>query len=710
MSLRILFAVHNHQPEGNFGDVLQTAHDACYVRIVDALLQHPRMKVSLHHTGPLLEWIEQHRPDYFARLRELVQRGQVELLGGGFYEPMLSVLPERDAVGQITMMADYLEHHFGKRPAGMWLAERVWEPGLVRPIVDAGMRFTLVDDSHFRAAGLGGPLRGYHVTEKSGRPLAVFPIDRRLRENIPFSELHRTREVLGDLEREYGGVVTYGDDGEKFGLWPGTFDWVWNKGWLDGFFGLVDGASHLESSHFSDELARTPPQGRVYLPTASYEEMGEWSLPAAAQHEYLALRQRLTERGELDRARPFVRGGIWQGFLTKYEEANQMHKRMLGVSARLEAATRGGSTADLDVARNALYRAQCNCAYWHGLFGGIYLNHLRDAVHRQLLVSEAFSDAALGAPAPTWAHPSPAAPTVLEDTRDHDADLRDEVALRSARLAIIVRPHDGGCVEYLAYRDKTFLLTNVLARRHEGYHDKLRGGPDGGGAVPASIHDTRRSKEEGLDRLLAYDATPRWCFVDRFLQPNEALGAYAVNHHRERGDFVGAVYARMPAPLGTIELEREGRIDGRAVRLQKRYVLDGARLEVRYALRLAEGEPLDVVFAPELALTLLDGRSPDRIYAIDGRELSVEDRLLASSGTFERVAGLSLVNRANGFALAIVPSWPVDVWRFPLETVSNSEGGFERTYQGSVVVPRFAIRLVAGQPLELSLELTAKDL
>ena len=185
MSLRILFAVHNHQPEGNFGDVLQTANDACYVRIVDALLQHPRMKVSLHHTGPLLEWIEQHRPDYFARLRELVQRGQVELLGGGFYEPMLSVLPERDAVGQITMMADYLEHHFGKRPAGMWLAERVWEPGLVRPIVDAGMRFTLVDDSHFRAAGLGGPLRGYHVTEKSGRPLAVFPIDRRLRENIP---------------------------------------------------------------------------------------------------------------------------------------------------------------------------------------------------------------------------------------------------------------------------------------------------------------------------------------------------------------------------------------------------------------------------------------------------------------------------------------------------------------------------------------------
>ncbi|MEO6954504.1 MAG: alpha-amylase/4-alpha-glucanotransferase domain-containing protein [Polyangia bacterium] len=703
MSLRLLFAIHNHQPEGNFGDVMQSAYDTCYVRIIDALYAHPRMKVSLHHTGPLLEWIELNRPDYFARLRVLVGRGQVELLGGGFYEPMLSILPERDAIGQIVMMADYLERHFGKRPDGMWLAERVWEPGLVRPIVEAGMRFTLVDDSHFRAAGLGGTLRGYHVTEKSGQPLAVFPIDRRLRESIPFWEPHRAREVLAEFDREASGAVTYGDDGEKFGLWPGTFDWVWNKGWLDGFFRMIEGSSNVESSHFADELERTPPQGRVYLPTASYEEMGEWSLPASAQSEYLALRHRLGERGELERARPFVRGGIWQGFLTKYEEANQMHKRMIGVSDRLELATRGGSTPDLDVARNALYRAQCNCAYWHGLFGGIYLNYLRDAVYRQLLIAEAFTDAALGGPAPSWAHPSAAAPALVEDTRDHDADLRDEVALRSAQLAIMVRPHDGGALEQLACRDKTFLLTNVLARRNEGYHDKVRAQQAGG-------HDGARAKEAGLERLLAYDARPRHCFVDRFLFGDDPLEAYATNRHRERGDFVGAVYARTTAPLGIIALARDGHVDGRPVRLEKRYTLSGSQLSVRYTLTLGDGEPLDVVFAPELALTLLDGRSPERVFAIPGRTLSAEEQLLASTGLFANVTELELVNRANGFQLSILPSWPVDVWRFPLETVSSSEGGFERTYQGSVVVPRYTVRLNAGQPLELSLELTAKDL
>ena len=173
---------------------------------------------------------------------------------------------------------------------------------------------------------------------------------------------------------------------------------------------------------------------------------------------------------------------------------------------------------------------------------------------------------------------------------------------------------------------------------------------------------------------------------------------------------MGAVYERTPAPIGLVELSRDGRVDGRPVRVDKRYVLDGAKLSVRYALTLAEGDPLEVVFAPELALTLLDGRSPDRVYAIDGRTLSAEDRLLGSTGLFSDVTKLELVNRANGFALSIVPSVPIDVWRFPIETVSSSEGGFERTYQGSVVLPRFALRLIAGRPVELSLELTAKDL
>src|SRR5678816_861523 len=151
--LTLLLAIHNHQPDGNFGHVFHAAYDDYYRPLVDALLDAPHVRVALHHTGALLEWIERERPSYFDKLRLLVARHQVELLGGGFYEPMLAVLPERDARGQILMMSDWLEARFGVRPEGMWLAERVWEPNLAKLIADAGIKYTLVDDGHFRAAG-----------------------------------------------------------------------------------------------------------------------------------------------------------------------------------------------------------------------------------------------------------------------------------------------------------------------------------------------------------------------------------------------------------------------------------------------------------------------------------------------------------------------------------------------------------------------------
>ncbi len=726
MPLRLLFAIHNHQPEGNFGEVFESAYDACYVRIVDALEAHPKVKVSLHHTGPLLEWIELNRPQYFARVRTLVERGQVELLGGGFYEPMLAILPERDAIGQIRMMADYLERHFGQRPQGMWLAERVWEPGLAKVIADAGMRFTLVDDTHFRAAGLAGTLRGYWATEKAGAALAIFPIDKKLREVIPFSELPETAKAFAELAAESNGegAITYGDDGEKFGVWPKTGAWVWDRGWLDGFFRFLVESKDVRSGHFADELRENAPVGRVYLPTASYEEMGEWSLPTATQPAYLALRQDLTSRNEMDRARPFVRGGIWQGFLSKYPEANHMHKRMLAVSDRLhdaetQALTRQGAGHDredeLAIAKRALYRAQCNCAYWHGLFGGIYLNYLRDAVHRQLLVAEAFADGALGAPCPAWAHGRGGSPSLLTEVRDLDADLRDEVMLRNADLAVMVRPHDGGAVESIAYRPKTFLLTNVLARREEGYHHKLREHVARGGAAAqdgvVSIHDLVQVKEPGLEKLLVYDERPRYSFVDHFLPKDSTWQQLESNQKIELGDFLDGAFELGAADSKGVPMVRTGLVAGRTVRMHKRIEVEGKALHVRYAISLVSGAALDVVFSPEVVLSLLDGRSQERVYSLPDRTLTEEQRTLDSRGVFAPTQALSLLNRANMFSARFDFGQAVEVWRYPVETVSNSEAGFERTYQGSVLVPRYPLSLrTVGDSVTVVVSLTLGDL
>src|SRR5947199_3459264 len=122
--------------------------------------------------------------------------------------------------------------------------------------------------------------------------------------------------------------------------------------------------------------------GLAYLPTASYREMEAWALPAHAVARLVALERDLGEERVAGPDGAFLRGGHWRNFLVKYPEANRMHKKMLALSALCRA--RG----DPPAARRAIGRAQCNDAYLHGVFGGLYLPHLRAAFWRNLALAD----------------------------------------------------------------------------------------------------------------------------------------------------------------------------------------------------------------------------------------------------------------------------------------------------------------------------------
>ena len=671
----LLLAIHNHQPDGNFDEVFQKSHDLCYRPLVDLLLEFPLVRCALHFTGALYEWIERNRSELFGKIRALVERQQVELLGGGFYEPMLAVLPRRDALGQLSMMSDYLESHFGVRPRGMWLAERVWEPSLPTLLFEAGLTFTMLDDGHFRYAGMEGRLKGYYVTENAGAPTAVFPIDKDLRYAIPFRLAHEVVDLVAGLP---DGAYTYGDDGEKFGLWPGTHEWVWDKGWLRQFFVQLEAQKDaVETQTFSRYLAEHPPTGRVYLPTASYEEMGEWTLPAEAQRHYVALRHDLEGAGTLERARPYLRGGIWQNFLAKYDEANFMHKKMVYVSGKVAAAEQAAGHT-LEPARRELYRAQCNCAYWHGLFGGLYLGYLRHAVYTHLITAE-------------MAVEKLTLPRVVR--KDYDADLEEELLMEGPALAAYVRPARGGAVSEIDERTRRTNLLNVLSRRDEGYHGRLREAARAeaapGGASPRSIHDLARVKEPGLEALLVHDRHLRLGFLDHFLAPGTTLESFANAAYEEAGDFAGGRYQVVSAAGAVVELSREGLAYGRRLTVRKRLHLDGRALRVAY--HIASDEPTEILFAPELPL-FLD---------------TDEHRQAGRAELFGGVVRLR--HDWLGLVLGLRALPETTVWRFPLETASQSESGFERTYQGTVFLPVWRAALSPGVPLERHFELEIED-
>ncbi|MGH7321174.1 MAG: alpha-amylase/4-alpha-glucanotransferase domain-containing protein [Candidatus Rokuibacteriota bacterium] len=673
MAVTFIFGVHNHQPIGNFDEVIDKAVRLAYRPFLHTLRHFPRVRALVHTSGPLLDWFEAHAPDMLDLLAELAGRGQVEPLTGGLTEPILPLLPDHDKMGQIRALSERVSKRLGVWPRGMWLAERVWEPHLARPIVEASVEYIFVDDHHFAAAGLDPEtLSGYYLTEEQGRTLAVFPISQRLRYLIPFRPVEEAFTVLREAAVR-GGALTMVDDGEKFGIWPGTHRLAYDEGWLEAFFSGLGRLPGVEIGTAGDYLDRNPPTGRVYLPTTSYAEMGEWALDPGAADDLRRARAAL-EAASGPGAGRLLRGGFWRHFLVRYPEVNDTYRKMLRLSERVAAglAARPGDRRLL-AAREAVWRGQCNDAYWHGIFGGVYLPHLRRAIRSALLAAEDALDRA----------EVPGA-CVAAETGDLDGDGVAEVLIRSSRLTLVVRPAEGGTVTELAYRPVGFDLADVLTRRRESSHQRIaeveRASADGG--VMGSIHDTWTVKESGLDRLLDYDPHRRASLQDYVLEPQSGGGTWVAfpglrceARVREEADHVAVeLRARALAQETPVELEKV---------IEVRADTDG--IGARYAVRAAHS--LEARFAVRWNLALT-GPAPDRYYRTEKGDTAP----LASIGEREGER-LDLVDEWLGLVarLSWSPHGRVD-WE-PVYTVSLSEAGLERIWQGAQVTVSWPVTL-----------------
>lgn len=443
--INLVFGTHNHQPIGNFDSVFEDAYQRAYKPFLDVFEKFPHLKISKHYTGILFEWILDKHPELFDQLRRLVKRGNIELISGGFYEPILAVIPDEDKVGQIEKLTKFIKKHFGTTAQGLWLAERIWEQHLTKPLSQAGIRYVILDDTHFKYAGLTDEqLLGYYITEEQGYTTHLFPISKTLRYTIPFQPIEKTLEYLHSLASEDGTrLVVFADDGEKFGVWPNTYEHVYTRNhWLEKFFkALEENRSWIRTLTFSEALRELPPIGRIYLSNASYAEMMHWSLPTLkSYHAFEAFERSLKAHHLLDGNEVFVRGGFWRNFMVKYPESNQMHKRMLEVSARAQALLKKGKKVGQKILEK-IWAAQCNCPYWHGVFGGTYLPNLRHPIYHNLIEAEVALDAIENPHG-----------DVSASLYDFDRDGYDEVVLKSNELGLYFKPSEGGKLVELDYK------------------------------------------------------------------------------------------------------------------------------------------------------------------------------------------------------------------------------------------------------------------
>ncbi len=689
--VRLILALHDHQPVGNFDGVFESAYRDSYLPFLEVMEDYPDIPFVLHTSGPLLEWLVERKPEYIARVRRMVDAGRVEILGGGFFEPILTMIPHRDRVGQVRTFADYIEEVFGARPRGVWLAERVWEQQLVTGIVEGGAEYTVLDDSVFERAGVeAGDLRGYFLTEDDGRLLKVFPISETLRYLIPFREPHATYEHLKRVAAETpGAVLVFADDGEKFGAWPKTHDHVYRDGWLRRFCDMITAnRDWLRPITFGQALDTSLPRGKIYLPDSSYREMTEWVLPAARLVDYEDATRHADDVPAVRRLKPYVRaGGFWRNFKAKYVETDEMYARMLEVSNRLDRLAKSAEADPdyLESARQDLYRAQCNCPYWHGAFGGLYLPHLRNAIYHHLIAADNALDEAEGV----------SGPRVALDVADYNLDARQEVRLANDRLIAYVRPAIGGHVYELDVRHASTNVLATLDRRPEAYHGTIAAAAAGRvdpGSGPPSILDEVVLKQDNLDQRLVYDRHPRKSLVDHFFPEEVGLHELISCRDVELGDFATGTYlSRIQRGEGeaSLMMHRPGLAAGHSVQVRKSIAMAAGSdtLDVRYVLEgLPEGVPIH--FAVEFNLAAMAGHAHDRYYS---DPTSVRLGMLDSRLDLKESEGVTLTDEWLDLGVGLRWSEPSGLWCFPIETVSQSEGGFEGVYQSSAVIPHWVI-------------------
>jgi alpha-amylase len=674
MTARISLAlvIHNHQPVGNFGWVFQDVYEKAYEPMIGALERHPKIRVGLHYTGPLLEWMSANHPDAIERLRALVQRNQVEILGGGLYEPILVSLPQRDRHGQLTRMRTEVARLFGTAPVGAWLAERVWEPSLPFDLADAGFRYTVLDDNHLRGAAIADEqMWGTYTTDDQGSLLTIFGTEKGLRYLIPFRPVDELIGYLHAAASEDGGRVgIMGDDGEKFGAWPGTYEHCWGEGrWIDECFEKIAANSDwLTTVTPSEWMSREPPIGRAFIPTSSYVEMTEWALPPPLATRFHDVMERATEAESP--LLPFLRGGFWRNFQVRYREINDLHKQMLRASADVEAMAEGPARA---AALDHLYRGQSNDCYWHGLFGGIYIVHMRMATLAELIAAEDLANTG----------------SAVSGIADYDLDGRDEVLLGTTGQTVLVDVDEGAGIGSWDLRASRVALASVLRRRPEAYHQALREmeaakerGEKSGGKTATSIHDELMSKESGLSASLIYDDHERRSGLVRLLDAD----GHPV------GDTVNGPWNLEEADQAWMATSRaEG-----SLHLRKTIQLAGGRMDPHLSLQLiveAVDAPFDGQIEVEWNNNLSGGGANPSAYYRWADDETRHD----GAGAVPAGAALSFGNEYEGVDVAVSAIPPAEMAWHPVETVSNSEAGFERTYQGSCLTLRWPLLLAPGE-------------
>ena len=645
---KLAMAFHCYQPVDNFDWTIEEAYQKAYKPLVETLEGFPAIKASFHFSGNLLEWLEKKHPRYIDKLSLLLRKGQIELIGGGFCEPIMALIPERDRRGQIEKNEGILRRIFKVEPRGAWITERVWVPELADTLLSSNFEYTILDDYHLFQAGIEADevFNPYLVHGKNGS-LTFFPSSTRLRYYIPFRTPKAVINYLKDVTQNSLNDIScffFADDGEKFGFWPHTHWWVYKKKWLSNFFSALENNSDwLQTLKYSDVKDKVSPKKAIDIPESSYAEMTEWS------------------------------GGNFKNFLKKYPGSHRMHRRMISVSDRIDKmkslATRQVEEEKIDKAQTELYKAQSGCAYWHGTFGGFYFPHLRSGIYGHLIKAQSIIDL-----------------MNREGTKhvksiEHDmGGSKQETIIRNKFIDLFVKSHNGGAISELDFKPFNVNLMNTISRIREEYHKKLKKGYKRRikharksifKGEFTDIHDLLGISEKGLKKMMFYDDYQRASFLTHVLKNGRSWKSMNRGITSEVKFLEGAYSS---------EISDSGDNIIQTLRKRAKVFMDNSRsFDLEVVKDINVGTDAGAEFSHKIIKHF--GSDLPLKYAVEFN-FSIKDKDTASKPRLERTDNLKFHDEYSGLDLKFFLNREFTVFTYPIYTVNESEAGLEKIYQG----------------------------
>ena len=705
--LRFVLALHFHVPFGLGPKAYARAFKYRLAPTLAALRDTPGSTMALHVSGTLLRWLALHQPGATSCLKDLVEERRAELLAGGWAEPFLPALPVRDAVGQLELQSRVFMGRLGARAKGGWVSHGAWDPALVEIFSRANLGYVILPGEAMLASGKQiADTAGMWLTERGGKPIRVLPSDVTMQQAAGYVPVVDLLKLLQRRRATGVELVTLGMDAAELGarLPQRSFG-----PWIASLLKTLEAESHwLRVVRPSDAMARLKPRGRVYVPSWTPVDLAASCLGQSAE--------RL-----LGDDPHYVRAGTWETLLSRYEQANRVHKRGWLASAEVERLRRklslgkgglsdGARARSLEQATVALYRAQGSAVWFEGAEGGIYNAAIRNGFFSSLAECEGLVGKNNGD-----------AGRVRTLRLDYDRDGEDEILVRTPHFLAIVDPNDGGTISELSSFIVPGNVLDATVRIDEPWHQELdaytklpslvveeeESGSfdfatmpmDGVISEPVALGDDTTSMSQLADALVI-DRSSRGALSDHFLGPATTASNLARSAHEELGDFVGASYTLVKVedsgPDGLhVVMTREGHVidrgESRLVQIKKglKFSRDRESIEVCYDLTNRFQTTIESRFGVGLTLALPGAGGSDHLLA-DG----VEQLPLNQAGMLQNVGELRL-DQGGGrvVVLRFSPETPCDVFHYPVRAVVRRDQKLIAERQGVCVVLSWPVQL-----------------